>query len=99
MEIRENLIREAFITANLDDSALHMNYSGREMYGRTCFGVVGNLRDICKFFVALTAEVSNISDDDAQMERLDLVDELIDHMRQDSMGLESIYYFPGCTLV
>lgn len=54
------------------------NYSGRGMYGATCFGITGQLNGLIAFLRVL--------DDDT-------ADALSDP-RVDNMGLDYIYYWP-----
>lgn len=77
--------------AGLDpEEALRDDYSGRGMYGETCFGiVVGGVNQAARFLVELA-----MSDEDAT----DLAGDLADAMRSDSMGYDQIYYFPGYRL-
>jgi hypothetical protein len=53
------------------------NYSGRGMYGATCFSITGNTGDLVKFLRALPDEVG---------------DELVDPST-DSMGLDIVFYW------
>lgn len=99
MEIRKTLVREALTAAGEDDTALRTDYSGRGMYGRTCFGFIGNATTLCKFFVAFVSEAASYSDDDALIERIEVADELAERVRTDDMGGDTIYYFPGVILV
>lgn len=54
------------------------NYSGRGMYGATCFSITGNTSDLIRFLRALPDEVG---------------DELVDPST-DSMGLDIVFYWP-----
>lgn len=71
------------------DISLTTDYSGRGMYGKTCFGLIygGSVGQLCACFLRGL-------DDDTMDEMADLFDE----MRTDSMGYDTIYYFPGWTL-
>lgn len=75
-----------------DDDArfkLYRDYSGRAMYGKTCFGiVVDSITDAFEFYVAVAIVLDA---DDAR--------ELALAARTDSMGLGMIVYFPGVELV
>lgn len=64
---------------------LRFDYSGRFMFGRTCFGFVGDVHDLAAFFYALGLYLDPEDDGDALARRL----------RCDNVGLEMIYYFPG----
>jgi hypothetical protein len=61
------------------------SYSGRCMYGKTCVGVVaGDLSSFLSFFAFLV----RCLDDDNDIEK-------IANVRQDSMGRQTIYYWPS----
>lgn len=53
-------------------------YSGRGMYGATCFSITGQTRDLLAFLRALPDEVG---------------DELVDPST-DSMGYDIVFYWP-----
>lgn len=53
-------------------------YSGRGMYGATCFSIVGSTRDLVRF-------LRSLDDEDA--------DELSDPA-MDSMGYDIVFYWP-----
>ena len=60
-------------------------YSGRWMFGQTCFGLVGSLADIqC----ALMEFVEDNPDDGS------VIRNLVKSQRRDNMGLDMIVYFP-----
>jgi hypothetical protein len=97
LTVRKFMIMNALDAAELDESALHTNYSGRGMYGDTCFGVVGNVRTYGRFLIALMESDAY----DAELlaaERLELATELASRVRTDGMGLDTIFYFPGIQL-
>jgi hypothetical protein len=69
------------------EEMIRVSYSGRGMYGDSCFGLyVDDQRELVKFFIELTT----IDQDTA----IDLADAL----RTDTMGRSLIAYFPGWTL-
>ena len=81
-------IEEALYDAGLDDEALYEEYSGRGMYGRECFGIVGTPGDAMAFLVAL-----------AKVDALDVdVIYMAKSTRTDGMGLQTISYWPGYTI-
>ena len=62
-------------------------YSGRGMYGTACFGVTfRTVSDFAGFMVRLAADEPALADG------------LADRVQQDSLGLDTIYYFPGFVL-
>lgn len=89
------LDREAVINALYDaglgddEDVLREDYSGRFMYGAECLGIVHAPHggDIGKFYIYL-----------AQYLDADVACELADAARTDSMGLDTITYWPGVTL-
>lgn len=78
-------ILEAMQTADLWEDDLYEGYSGRAMYGETCFGVVCDSPG--KFALFCAALGSSADDWD-----------FVNSVRTDSMGLSTIYYFPGYEL-
>lgn len=76
---------EANELADRVDGQVRYDYSGRSMYGATCFGVVCDVNDVL-FGVAL----AQVLPDDA--------DDLAPAARTDSMGHDTIVYFPGWTI-
>jgi hypothetical protein len=93
LQLSRERVRDAAYQADLEpDDAIREDYSGRAMYGEKCFGLVGHPSDLLRFFVALLeAEI----EDDGNPEVASL---LADRVRTDSLGLSTIYYFPGVTL-
>ena len=75
------LISEALTEADLAESAVYTNYSGRGMYGKECLGIVGSLGELLQFVLA--------------MESLGQDTTWVQNVRQDSMGLDSIFYWPS----
>jgi hypothetical protein len=70
-----------------NDRSVYAAYSGRGMFGGACFGVVfRTVADFAGFMVALTQENAWLASD------------LADRVQTDSMGLDTIYYFPGYQL-
>ena len=65
---------------------LKETYSGRGMYGKECFGVIGRESGFLRFMI----ELAVVDPDTAR--------DLADRVRTDGMGLSTIYYFPGRTL-
>ena len=84
-----NLIRQTAEDCNMQ---IREDYSGRGMFGRTCFGLVysGTAGQLCACFL-------RAMDDDGTGTAQELAD-LLDDMRTDSMGYDTIYYFPGWEL-
>lgn len=86
MKITENqkeLIQE-YVDAT--DVYIHHDYSGRNMFGEKCFGIVGKPNLLAELMIELT------EDGEAKFAK-----SLLKASRIDSMGLSTIYYFPGFT--
>lgn len=85
--VSRETVEESLGGGNWDYEDIRTDYSGRGMYGATCFGIVfREHRDIFSFFVELAVE------------DYDTAELLARKARQDSMGRDAIVYFPGCTL-
>lgn len=69
------------------------SYSGRAMYGKTCVAIVGDDLNMFKFGLALGAQA-----DEDTMPIDDLLYEA-ENMKQDSMGLGTVYYWPRVPFV
>lgn len=81
-----------------DEFELTSDYSGRAMYGDTCIGVIGSTSDLLKFVARVaTWNVENEEDADSP-EGIELVEDLADSARSDSMGRDMVFYFPGVKL-
>ena len=68
------------------DYSILADYSGRCMYGSKCFGLVGLSP------VSMGMELASHL---AHNDEVELADRLARGVRQDSMGLDSIIYFPN----
>lgn len=71
--------------ASMVDGRVYEDYIGRGMYSSSCFGIVHDVSD-----VLLGVSLANVMPDDA--------DDLARAARSDSMGHDTITYFPGWTL-
>lgn len=83
MELSRELIED--LTSEGFD--VREDYSGRGMFGRTCFGIVGDPGDLIRF-VLRTQDV----EEDTPWWKTDR--SWITHVRTDSMGHDMIYYWP-----
>jgi hypothetical protein len=82
--------------AEIDDDAVRWGYSGRFMYGKTCFGFVGDLASLSRFL--LTAGRAYVQTEwDADYSGSDgpawNPDELV-NVSTDGMGIQTIFYWP-----
>lgn len=78
------MLREACDIAGIDPDALRLDYSGRGMFGAKCVGIVVDGSDDLLAFVEAVAEVAD-----------DTTHPFARGVREDSMGLSRIYYWPG----
>lgn len=100
------LICEAIKTLG-DDGALspYPEYSGRCMYGRKCLGVTTDNPTAAVTYIigAVLSNLRDIPEEELPSEELiDCMERVIDQLgmgsRTDSMGLDSILYWPDITL-
>lgn len=89
MKIRKQLLLDAADAADIEEDYLRWDYSGRGMYGRSCFGIVGRMADYSRFLVALATEGE---------EGHDVAWELTDRVSTDNMAYDTIFYFPGAQI-
>ena len=68
-----------------DGESIHENYSGRGMYGDQCMGIITANTLTCFGYL-----IHTLSGDFP-----DLVEKLCNNVRTDSMGHDTIIYFPG----
>lgn len=81
-------LEEAADAANVE---LRTDYSGRAMYGEQCLGIVGD--SSTEFVIRLIGELN--ADPDFKDDAADAVLAMSRRERRDSMGLSSIFYYPG----
>lgn len=89
MEIQKTSVIEALTDAGLSEDFLYDGYSGRGMYGEICFGIICRTGELIKFFASFI-EIAPW--------RVDLVNDLADALKNDALGRDIIFYFPGFTL-
>jgi len=80
---REQIL-DAMQQAGIYEEDLREDYSGRAMYGDTCFGLTCDLSQVLLFAAALGSEPVDW--------------DWIGGARSDSMGLSTIWYWPGVQL-
>lgn len=80
-------------------------YSGRGMYGDRCIAVIGGVRDLLSMWSGLHYMINVRRQDDAGLAEIADSDDLERVMvmmgadaREDSMGLDKVYYFPNVTV-
>lgn len=88
------LTREFFDELLGEEFDVRDDYSGRGMYGATCFALVGVTSDVLWFASYVTNWFVN-------PERTDGgggYDWLWENVREDSMGRQAVYYWPSVTV-
>lgn len=101
MEITKAKFMEAVAhTEENHDIELRENYSGRGMYGKECYGVEGNTTALGEFesALALLTVMDDLDDKVNGHTALNAMTDLADMRRSDSMGLDTIYYYPNLTV-
>jgi len=101
MKVSENVLAVLLEDAEIDERAARWDYSGRGMYGRTCFGFTGNVRTLAAFFTQLGfAAGQKVAEDGSRCDELEtLIDVLAGELTTDSMGLDTIFYFPRVEVI
>ncbi|BCG50041.1 hypothetical protein [Ralstonia phage RP13] len=82
------LIKKASVMLN---ASLYENYSGRNMFGETCIGLVTdkNIQSVAATLMYFAAEMKL---DEVEMLQILLT---VSDMKTDELGKSFIYYFPG----
>lgn len=83
---------------NYADIELRTSYSGRGMYGKECFGVVGSQTELAKFELSLALHLAADNSDEYRVDPDDVMENfenILDSRSVDSMGYDTIYYYPG----
>jgi len=97
LELVQEMAQEAGIGIDEDDYSgdetghVYLRYSGRGMYGRECLGVVGGLSDLIKFVIAVYDDWRSYPENWPK----GFIPGQLDSPVTDSMGRESIYYWPA----
>lgn len=88
LNVNEGLGRIIVDAAEANGFEPRFDYSGRGMYGKKCFGIVGSFSDIGGFFTNVAMS--------CQEEEIELSDfgDCVTSVSMDNMGTESIIYFP-----
>lgn len=71
------------------------DYSGGWMFGETCVGLTGSVRDLAWFSSYVTNWLAGSSEDPTDEVDYNWV---WDNLETDSMGLDEIFYWPGVTV-
>lgn len=90
IEIPWDTIEAAAFDAGLDpERHVCRSYSGRFMYGRTCFGIVGSISEYTEFMLAI----------ERSDEGFEYTNKMAEVVTTDSMGRDMIFYFPGVSIL
>lgn len=93
-EFTKSDILAALDYADMDsEDGPRWGYSGRGMYGRTCFGFVGTMEDYSNFLLGLV-DVFYDQTEDIDTAKY-LASQFGERVSTDSMRYDTIYYFPG----
>lgn len=94
-EVEKSAIVEALDYADFEDpeDAARWDYSGRGMYGRSCFGIIGTMEDYSNFLLGLVGVFYDQTEDIDQAQYLAGL--FGSTVRTDSMAYDTIYYFPS----
>ena len=96
MTTTKEAVSRAAIESYLSDiEEIRTEYSGRGMYGGTCFGIVTT--NVPRTLMEMAAGIIDASDIEGG-EGVDLVMDLDNVATVDGMGRSSIVYFPGFEL-
>lgn len=79
-------INEEYDPGSGEEITPRWDYSGRGMFGDQCFGIVGSTRDLARFLLRV---VPVLEDEE------DVPTDIWEDVRQDNMGLQTIFYWPG----
>ena len=100
IEINRDDVVAAAYDAEIPEGDLREDYSGRGMGGAECFGIVGTARDLALFTMELTIRAKDYDvSSDKEGVTVDQVFEMFQRLSTDSMGRNTIFYFPGVQLV
>lgn len=94
MEMPRKIWNEIINGAGIPAESVYLDYSGRSMYGRACPGIIGGLGT----FAVFMAQVGYMNAESDGVETWVDVEELGRMARTDSMGYDTIYYFPELEL-
>lgn len=76
---------QAIELTGLDEDDVKEGYSGKGMYGDSCIGIMGDLRDLISFITYYIPQADYVGQD---------IDWIV-NARSDHLGLRTIWYWPG----
>lgn len=96
IQVSKTDILEALTWTGVEDEP-NWAYSGRGMYGGTCFGFTGTMEDYSYFLLGLVNWFYTQTEDIA--DSIQLAGFFVERVQTDNMGRSTIFYFPGIEVV
>jgi hypothetical protein len=84
-EIYAGAIESALSDTDIEPRQLRFDYSGRFMFGKSCLGLTGELRDLAEFLLYVVPETG--------------IDAEWQDVKMDSMGMNMIFYWPSIQVI
>lgn len=81
-----------------EDFKLYRNYSGRGMYGKQCFGIVGHSETEIIAKILTSIVFNNFETESNRLELVKEFTDLLENASSDSMGYDVILYFSQASL-
>jgi hypothetical protein len=95
LTLRPEIIDNLVDGYDYDPDDFRMDYSGRSMYGRTCFGYTGDGISLFVFHLAVAIHRADTDGDDPDMHDLETMIQAIGEPVTDSLGRGTIFYWPN----
>lgn len=100
--ITRTLLTEILEEIEVQDEQVRCDYSGRGMYGKTCFALVGGYATLTTF-VAEVARRQGLfdatGDDSVNPDLFDALDAIVNGLAVDQLGHDLIFYWPRLVVV
>lgn len=85
LQVKRSVLESSAEEAAIESENLRFDYSARGMMGDRCFGITGSIATFGQFLIALSAQND---------ETWELAMRLAESAATDSMGKETIFYWP-----
>jgi hypothetical protein len=96
--IPRRIIEDALLELRDNEEGINPEYSGRGMFGETCFAVsFDNPADLCGFGFIL-GRAAMEAEEDGSPDISGTLESLVDRTKVDQLGNSIVAYFPGFTL-
>jgi hypothetical protein len=96
--IPRRIIEDALLELRDNEDGINLDYSGRGMFGKTCFAIsFDNAAELYRFGFILGRAAMEAEEDYSPTLTSNL-EALIDRTKIDSLGTGIVAYFPGFTL-